>query len=155
MGFSRIERLEAYDPITERAQFEHKSVWLKPDQFTAGLFNVLSGGSLRNKTVFASVYPDFSEWVFWSGNTVQHESTTAPFRDSSKGDGFGEKGLKVQSWWEHSGSLEVAYRAPLPQKDSYGPEMEFETIDYEAEANRRLIGMRLGLRKAAADADEH
>jgi hypothetical protein len=76
--YSRIERTDRTDPQTGRVQFAQNRLWLRCDEFNAGLFGMLSGGSLGGKTAFASVYPSYPEWVFWSGNTVQHESATAP-----------------------------------------------------------------------------
>jgi hypothetical protein len=154
MGFSRYERTDSTDPRTGRVEFRQNRLWVRADEFAVGLFNLLSGGSLRHKTAFSSVYPDFAEWVFWSGNTVQPESTPAPVRDSQHGDGFGTNGLRVQQWWEQKGSVRVRYRAKLPTKDDFLASTAFEEVEYKPEAGRRLIGMRLGLQSASADPDK-
>jgi hypothetical protein len=53
--FSRFERTE--DMENGVVKFERNSVWLKPDEFAAGLFSLLSSGSLSRQTPFAEVYP--------------------------------------------------------------------------------------------------
>jgi hypothetical protein len=166
MMFSRYERdpenrtyREADDiPPEQRRQeerviFRRNHLWLRSDDFAVGLFSLLSRGSLRGNTTFASVYPDFTEWVFWSGNNIQHESTTAPLRDE-KEDGF-KNGLKVQSWWEQTARLtqdDLRYRKSLPDKIS--PKPPYEALDYKPEAGHKLLGMRLELLHASADRDK-
>ena len=72
------------DLETGRAEFIKQGLWLGSDSFAAGLFNLLSNGSLKSDTRFSSVYPDFPEWVAWTGNTVQTESFTSPLRDPAR-----------------------------------------------------------------------
>jgi uncharacterized membrane protein required for colicin V production len=137
----------------ERVVFRRKHLWLRSDDFAVGLFNMLSRGSLSGNTTFASVYPDFTEWVFWSGNNIQHESTTAPLRDE-KEDGF-KNGLKVETWWEQTQRLTqdgLRYRKGVPDKTT--PKPPYEAIDYKPEAGHKLIGMRLDLLHASADRDK-
>src|SRR5262249_20389524 len=88
--FDRYERTDEKDN-GDAAKFERKSLWTRPDEMTIGLFKLLSGGSLKGDLAFASVYPDFTDNVFFSTNTVQPESSVSPYRDK-KGDGF-SKGI--------------------------------------------------------------
>ncbi|MBP7747471.1 MAG: CvpA family protein [Phycisphaerae bacterium] len=165
LGYSRYERdpenrtyRDAELPPDEKMQdervaFVRHHVWLRSDAFAAGLFKLLSNGSLRGPTTFASVYPDYPTWVFWSGNTVQPESLTAPIRDD-KGDGF-KNGLKVESWWEQTTPLtadDTRYRRLKPDKSNEKP--PYEPIAYKVQPGNRLIGVRLTLERAAADRDK-
>ncbi len=150
--FSRYERTQETQE-DGLIKFERRSVWLKPDEFTAGLFNLLSGGSLKYKTAFAEVYPSFAEWVSWTGNTVQPESATSPKHDS-KSDGFGPRGLGIQTWWVHKGSLDAYYRTKLPAKGVSARELEFKPLAYKPEPGKQLVGVRLKLMATAADAHE-
>ncbi len=149
LGFSRYERSDESDPDRPGlARFDRRSVWLMPDEFTIGLFQMLSGGALRGQTTFASVYPNFADWVFYTGNTVQWESTPAPYRDS-KGDGV-KSGLSVESWWEPEGTVSARYRKDVPTKDNPNP--GFGTDDpYKPAPGMKLIGVRMTLKQAAAD----
>ncbi|TWT45896.1 hypothetical protein RAS1_23320 [Phycisphaerae bacterium RAS1] len=146
MMFSRYERVEGGDGP---AQFERHNLWLKSDAFAVGLFNMLSGGSLRGETAFASVYPDFPEWVFWSGNTVQSESSPAPMRSSSD-DGF-KDGIKVVSWWPQKDGFEARYRQKLPTWQE--PEPLMSRVAYKAPDGKQLFGVRLDLMRAAGESD--
>ena len=109
MMYSRYSRdaKDRTDQTTGFVKFHRSNIgfFLMPDEFTVGLFNLLAGGSLHGGNIvdeahpertFKSVYPDFTEWVFWSGNTVQHESSPSVYKDDA-GDGF-ERGLSVESW---------------------------------------------------------
>lgn len=157
MMFSRVEREEfenEQNPLDKVEFNENHVAWfLRPDEFTVGLFNTLSSGSLSSKTSFASVYPNFADWVFWTGNTVQHESFTAPIRDD-QGDGFGTKGVSVQEWWEVKTPMQVRYRWKLPSREMRLENTRaFEYIDdYKpSDPGEKLIGMRLTLPVASAD----
>jgi len=137
----------------ERIAFRRNHLWLRSDEFAVGLFSMLSRGSLRGTTTLASVYPDFTEWVFWSGNTIQHESFTSPLRDE-KGDGFRD-GLKVESWWQQTERLtqdETRYRKTLPTKMAAKP--PYEALDFKVQPGHKLLGMRLALQRASADRDK-
>jgi len=105
-----------------------------------------SSGSLRGKTPLASVYPDYPEWVSWSGNTVQPESITAPRRD--EGDGF-ETGLRVAMWWEPKGNVEGRYRKEVPTRASQDP--QYIRKVYTPEAGTKLIAVRLEMDQSSAD----
>jgi len=150
--FSRYERTENVQD-DGLVKFERRSVWLKPDEFTAGLFSLLSGGSLKHQHAFAEVYPSFAEWVTWTGNTVQPESATSPGHDS-KADGFGSRGLAIQTWWVHKGSLDAYYRTKLPAKGVSARELEFKPLAYKPAPGKQLVGVRLKLMAAAADPHE-
>jgi len=148
MQYQRYERDEDND-VDQRGyvEFRHNSIWLRSDEFTTGLVNLLSNGSLRGKTTLASVYPDYPEWVSWSGNTVQPESITAPSRDD-KGDGF-ERGLRVAMWWEPKGGVEGRYRKELPTRKGQDP--QYTRKVYTPEADMKLIAVRLEMDQSSAD----
>ena len=137
------------------ARFQRNHLWTRPDEFAVGLFNLLSGGSLRGKTVFASVYPDFTEAAFFSTNTVQPESTPAPYRYARgrKQDGF-ERGLAVEEWWEQSGKLteETRYRKERPSRRNRRP--GYDTIPFETARDKKLVVTKLRLDRSAADRDQ-
>jgi hypothetical protein len=136
----------------ERIAFRRNHLWLRSDEFATGLFSLLSRGSLKGQTTFASVYPSFADWVFWSGNTIQPESLTAPLRDA-KDDGFAD-GLKVDAWWEQTERLtqdELRYRRGVPRRGADRP--PYEPFDYQVQPGRKLLGVRLSLLRAAADRD--
>ncbi|MCK4343045.1 MAG: CvpA family protein, partial [Phycisphaerae bacterium] len=155
MTFSRYERDEnnQVDPDTDRVVFEENHLLLRSDEFAAGLFSLLSNGSLRGGTTFAGVYPDYPEWVFWSGNQVQSEALTAPVRDKTR-DGF-KDGLRVAFWWEHKvdenpfSRAFTQYREKLPTRES--PQPEYQNMNYEVGPGNRLLGVRLTLRDGSAD----
>lgn len=147
MQYQRYERDEDND-VDDRGyvEFRRNSIWLRSDEFTTGLVNLLSNGSLRGKTPLASVYPDYPEWVSWSGNTVQPESITAPSR--VKGDGF-ETGLRVAMWWEPKGSVEGRYRKEVPTRTS--PDPQYMRTTYTPEARMKLIAVQLEMDQSSAD----
>ena len=148
MQYQRYERDEDND-VDDRGyvEFRRNSIWLRSDEFTAGLVNLLSNGSLRGKTPLAAVYPNFPEWVSWSGNTVQPEPITAPRRDD-KGDGF-ERGLRVAMWWEPKGSVEGRYRKELPTRENQAP--QYTRKVYTPEADMKLIAVQLEMDQSSAD----
>jgi hypothetical protein len=136
-----------------RIEFVRQGLWLGSDSFAAGLFNLLSSGSLKSDTRFASVYPDFPEWVAWTGNTVQTESFTSPLRDKD-GDGF-KNGVKVEKWWEQPGKLSpdtTRYRPLVPTRAN--PKPPYEPRDFGPPPGRKLLGFRLALNRSAADRDK-
>ncbi len=142
------------NPDTQRVIFVERGLWLRSDAFAVGLFNLLSNGSLRGETTFATVYPDFPEWVSWTGNTVQPESLTAPIRDD-KGDGFAN-GLKVEAAWRQLTDLPpeiTRYRAAYPTKDNKEPKYEPLAFRVRKQDGKELIGARLVLLTASADRD--
>lgn len=148
MMFSRYERTDEIDSRTGRVKFVRNDVWLNPDGFVVGLVNTLSSGSLkRGDSTFASAYPDFREWVFWTGNTVQQESMTAPARGK---DGDGHKGLKVVNWWEVTEPVVARYRKDLPTRRN--PDPPYSPQNYEKEDDRnRIIAVRLAMERSAGD----
>jgi hypothetical protein len=150
--FSRYERTDA-TAENGLVEFERNSVWFKPDEFAAGLFSMLSSGSLSYGTAFADVYPSFADWVTWSGNTVQPESATSPPHDS-KADGYGTRGLAVQNWWVQKGPLAAYYRSKLPTKEMREADNPLKALDYKAQPGKQIIGVRLKLLQVAADPDE-
>lgn len=145
MMFQRYERTE--EKANNRFVYERNSVWFSPDGFAVGLFNLLSSGSARGGTVLASVYPNFTDWVAWTGNTVQHESLPAPLRDQKGGDGF--QSLKINSWWEQPGGLEASYRSNIPTRMS--PDAKYDALTLAPTGGMRLIGMQLALAHNGAD----
>jgi hypothetical protein len=153
--YQRYERApeDRKDPDTGRAEFVRQGLWLGSDTFAAGLFNLLSSGSLKSDIRFSSVYPDFPEWVAWTGNTVQPESFTSPARDKD-GDGF-KNGLKVDKWWEQPGKFSpetTRYRPLAPTRTASKP--PYEPKDFGPQAGHKLLGFRLALNRSAADRDK-
>ncbi len=153
LGFVRYERVpEERDPEHgELVKFERHNLWLRSDEFTVGLVNLLSGGSLRGQTTFREVYPDFIEAVYDSANTVQPESSPAPYRDKKVGDGF-KKGVAVESWWVETKPVNARYAKGVPTAKK--PDPGFQRIAFKPAPGKKLIGMEIVLKKAAADRDK-
>jgi hypothetical protein len=145
MGFSRFERDPESRDENNLARFERNSVWLMPDEFTVGLVRQISGGSLRATTPLAAVYPSFTEWVFYSGNTVQWESSPGVHRDRSDGT----TGLRVEKWWEQTDPIVGRYRKDVPDKTNKNPPYAEHT--YRPPAGTKLVGARLKLLPSSAD----
>ncbi len=135
----------------KRTQFETHSFWLSPDYFATYFAMMLSRGTLSGGVPLESVYPDFPQWVFWTGNTVQEESMTAPARDRD-GDGF-KDGFSAVEWWVQTSEMEVRYRAENPSKESEDPNYERQT--YQPRSGLRLLGVRVALTPAAGDRGKH
>ncbi len=151
--FQRLERSDV-DDDRGHPQFDRNSIWLSPDGFTIGLVKMLSGGSVSSGTTIASVYPDFLRWVFWTSNTVQAESLTAPIRELSKNRDGVKNGISVITWWTESAPFDVRYRKELPTKDT--PEPNFTRNEkYKAAAGMKIIGVRATLNETSADRDKH
>ena len=151
LGFERYERVdELQNPEhSERPLFERKSIWTRSDDFTVGLVNLVSSGSLKGGTEFREVYPNYVDAVYFSGNTIQPESTPAPLRDEG-GDGF--KGVNVLKWWTTNDPIDVRYRRDKPTEKDKTP--NFKPISgFRPASGLTFLGMRLQLRKAAADRD--
>jgi len=151
LGFSRYVRVEG-GTDAERpymAQVERQSFWTRSDEFTAGLVSLISSGSMRSKRSFAEVYPDFTDAVFLSTNTVQPESLPSPLRaKKTGGDGF-TKGLTVEEWWERSDPLDVRYRKDAPTEKNPKPPLSPQS--FKPGPGMKLIGVRMTLGSAAAD----
>jgi hypothetical protein len=150
--FSRYERTDVPGD-SGVIKFDRNSVWFKPDEFTAGLFSMLSRGSLKYRTSFADVYPSFANWVTWTGNTVQPESATSP-PHSSKSDGYGTHGLGIEGWWVQKGPLAACYRSKLPTKEMREHDNPLKSLEYKPQPGKELIGVRLKLLTPAADRDQ-
>lgn len=148
--FSRYERNpdERDFDHPDTARFDRQQLWTRSDEFAVGLFNLISGGSMRGSTAFASVYPDFCDAVFFSTNTVQAESSPSTYRDKKDGDGF-EGGLKVDKWWVEKGPVDVRYREETPTRRNPTPAYKRRT--FEPASGKKLIAARLVLRKPSAD----
>lgn len=142
---------------TQRVKFERHGLWLGTDEFVIHLVDLLSRGSLTRNTAeqrrdFATVYPDFAEWIFWSGNNVQEELLTSPYRDK-KGDGF-LNGLTVENWWEQKAgtTLSEEYTRYRPKKPTAAEQRPpYERFAYKVPAGRKLIGVRIQLQPASAE----
>jgi hypothetical protein len=155
LGYSAWQRSEYGDNDADHPQlikFERNHLWTRPDEFTAGLFKLLSNGSLRGTTAFASVYPDFTEAVYFSTNTVQRDSTPSPYRKERgrDDDGFA-KGLRIDGWWEEAGPIEGRYRREAPTERQPAP--DYSRVTFEPAPGKKLIGTRLRLNASAADKD--
>lgn len=149
LGYGRFDRKEG---VKEQGRdvFERPSLWLNPDGFTVGLVSLLSNGALNNDNPITSVYPDFVEWVAWTGNTVQSESDNAVARDKS-GDGYRD-GIRVVKWWEQTKEIEGRYRTDPPHKnDKVG---KYASQTYKPEPGNKLIGVTVELKRASGDRDE-
>jgi len=154
LQFSRYERSPDEQDFDHPnlARFDRNHIWTRSDEFTAGLFNLISGGSMKGSTAFASVYPDFTEAVFFSSNTVQAQSTPSPYR-KEKGrdsDGF-TKGLVVEKWWVETAPIETRYRKEVPTARKQTP--DYSRTMFKVAAGKKLIAAQLLLHKAAADRD--
>lgn len=143
------------NPDTGRVEFRRSHLWLRSDEFAVGLFKMISGGALRGETTFAEVYPDYTQWVAWTGNQVQPESLTSPLRDASN-DGF-KDGLSVDQWWElkdaqaQLASDDARYRKGVPNKGT--PVPPYDPLAYKSPTGR-LIAVRLVLGAASADREK-
>jgi len=149
LGFARYERSEneRHPDHDKLPKFERRALWTRSDEMTVAMFNMMSGGSLAGSTVFDSVYPDFTDAVYFSTNTVQPESSPTPYRD--KGDGFA-KGITVESWWEQKSPFtDVRYRIGVPTKDEN--RARYEPGTFSAAGGKKIIGVRLQLDNSAAD----
>ncbi|MBW7906134.1 MAG: hypothetical protein LC135_16785 [Phycisphaerae bacterium] len=150
--FSRYERQpdEKHPDRPDLAFFERRALWLRSDDFTVWLVNQLSAGSMSSQTSLASVYPSFTDWVFFTNNTVQWESTPAVYRDK-KGDGT-KDGLAVQNWWEQTEPVAARYRADVPTRDKPYPPFSTDKPVAPLPGNKFVV-TRLELRPSAADRD--
>jgi len=151
LQFARFERNpdERDFDHPELAYFQRNHLWTRADEFTVAVVELISGGSLRSKTTFASVYPDFTAAVFFSTNTVQPESTPSPYRDKKMGDGF-EKGLRVEQWWEQRDPISDArYRKQVPTPRRANP--DYKRTTFQPAAGKKLLAVALRLDRSAAD----
>jgi hypothetical protein len=150
MGFTRYARTSESDlDHSDLTRFERRSLWLRSDEMTVGLVSALSGGSLRGKTAVGAVYPNFVDQVFFGNNTVQWESSPAPYRDN-KGDGV-EKGIRVEKWWEQTEPVVGRYRKGEPTAEKPLPPYQEQTFR-PAEGNK-LVAVHVTLLPASADRD--
>lgn len=143
--FERYVRTD--ETVNGLAKFERRSLWTRPDEMTIGLFELLSGGSLKGQRAFATVYPSFADNIFYSTNTVQPESTVAPYRDK-KGDGW-TRGLSVEGWWEVTGDVDCRYRKEVPTEKNRQPPIAPQ--QYKPQPGFKLIAVRLGLDPSSGD----
>lgn len=152
LGFTREARNpDERDPdYSSLVRFERNSLWLKSDEFTVGLFSMLSSNSFSGSTRFASVYPDFVDTVFYTTNTVQPESSPTPFRDEKFGDAF-ERGLTVINWWEQTEGISGRYVREQPTAKNRNP--DYAAVKYDPQPGRKLIGMHLQFARGAGDRD--
>ncbi|MFN0136184.1 MAG: hypothetical protein ACKVS9_08725, partial [Phycisphaerae bacterium] len=132
----------------EVALYERQALWLRSDDFAVGLFKLMSAGSLKGDTTFASVYPSFVDAVYYTTNTVQPESAPAPYRDKKGGDGF-KNGIKLETWWEQKTPVDTFYRADVPTAKSKQPPVA--PVKFAPSSGNKVIGARVSLAKASAD----
>lgn len=150
LGFQRYPRNDNQSNADHSfmPEFERASVWFKPDDFAAGLFSMVSSGSLKGETEFSDVYPNYADWLAFTGNTVQPSSTPAPYRNK-QGDGY-RRGLNVQKWWEEDALVDAAvYRRELPTEKRRQPPVSPQS--FSAAAGKKLIGVRVELPQDSAD----
>ncbi|RMF85178.1 MAG: hypothetical protein D6744_01845, partial [Planctomycetota bacterium] len=151
LGFERYVRVEDLnDPVhPERVLMERRALWTRSDDFTVGLVSLVSAGSLKGATSLRDVYPNYVDAVYFSGNTVQPESTPAPLRDKG-GDGF--KGVNVVEWWKTNGPIDVRYRRAAPTETNKSP--PFKPINgFKPASGMTFLGARIELKRSAADRD--
>ncbi len=151
----------AIDSETGRVHYAPRKIWVGSDRFTVALMDLLSNGSLSHSVdgkpnALASVYPDFANWVRWTGNAVQLTSLTAPIVDD-KSDGF-KNGLKVESCWEQNTpppSDLLRYRKDNPTKGNDRPDqvraLYSGPFQYKMEPGHKFMGARLTLTRDSAD----
>lgn len=146
--FDRLARVEGEsDPLhPDLPAIREGRLWLRSDRFAAGLAGWLSRGSLRGPAALHEVYPDFVQWVNWTGNVVQVESSPAVARDRTQ-DGY--RGLRVSAWWTETGPLEVRYRREVPTAQRRAPPYERRT--FAPADGHVLLGARLELEPSVAD----
>lgn len=149
MGFSRFERTEDVDSVTNMTKFARQSLWTRPDEMTVWLVKTLSSGSLRGGTPLATVYPNFIDSVHYSTNTVQWESSSVPYRDK-KGDGVA-KGITLESWWEQTEGVVGRYRKDAPTAEQPTPPYVEQT--YRVGEGRKLVVARMQLNADSGDRD--
>ncbi len=153
--FTRFERVGEVS-AGGFAEFKRNSAsFLKPDEFVSGMFAWLSSTSLQGGNVvseehpnrsFSSVYPDFTQWVFWSGNTVQTESSPTAL---PKDDAW-TRGVTVQQWWRQD-SVVARYREAVPSYENRR-ELGFRPPEtYQPGPGRTLLGIRANFNRAAAE----
>lgn len=151
MMFQRYERSNTTQAEHEKvADFKRNTLWLRSDEFATGLFSILSSGSLRSDVQFATVYPNFTDAMWYSNNTVQPQNMPVPYRDKRNGDG--NNALKLDSWWEVKGPLEARYREEVPTERVGRPQMS--PMSFKAASGMKIIGVRLTLGAAAADKNQ-
>lgn len=148
LQFSRYVRAEERDRTNAYlATFERQSMWLRSDEMTLALFSMMSDGSLSGSTRFAEVYPDYTDAIFFSTNTVQMESSPTPRREKRQ-DGF-KDGVSVIKWWHEPAPVEGRYRQEIPSRQQPLPPYRVER--YTPAPGNRMLGVRVTLRPAAAD----
>ncbi len=155
LQFSRYERNPDDQDFDhpDLVKFDRNHLWSRSDEFTVGLFNLISGGSMKGRTAFASVYPDFTDVVFFTTNTVQAESTPSPYRKEKgrEDDGF-KKGLVVEQWWEETGPIEARYRKEVPTARQQTP--DYDRTTFKVAPGKKLIATHLVLHKSSADREK-
>lgn len=148
---NQVLLFKRYVKVTEasdshKAEIRRAKLWTNPDGFTAGLVSALSSGSLGGQTALASVYPNFVEWIAWTGNTVQKESYSAPTRDKDKGY---DSLTVVESWEQTQPLADARYRTKAPARR--GVKARYRMESYSPEERMRLLGVRLRITPLAAD----
>ncbi len=146
MTYSGYELPEdPYKDDHNRPEFVRRDLWLKQDRFTTWFVSTLSAGSLSGPTPMSQVYPDFPQWVHWTGNTIQTDTFTAPARTDNR-DGF--DALAVSRWWEVKGPIDAKYRTTEPRP---GIDAVYENRPFAPQPGMKLIGVELDLGDAAGD----
>lgn len=151
LGFQRLTRVDGENnPDHPELPMVHRnSLWTRPDEMTVGIVDLVSAGSMRGATPFTSVYPNFTDTVFYTTNTVQPESTPAAYRDSQQ-DGF-KHGIGVDGAWLETKELMVRYRQGVPSEKNPTPSFKQLSKPYKPAPGYELIGTRLKMKAAGAD----
>ncbi len=153
LGFVRYERIaeERDDEHPFMVKFERRHLWTRSDEFTIALVNLLLDGAFSGDTPFTAVYPDFVDAVYYTSNTVQPESSPAPYRDKKIGDGF-LKGLATEGWWLQKEPLDGRYATNVPSANKSS--LEYERQVLKPAPGKKLIGVKVILKKPSADRDK-
>jgi hypothetical protein len=151
LGFERMTRVDGENDSEhpELAKVARNSIWTRSDEMTVGLVGLVTSGSMRAGTPFTTVYPDFTDAVFYSTNTVQPESTPAVYRDKLH-DGF-KKGVGVESAWLETKPITVRYRQGVPTEKNKNPSFKELDKPFTPAGGFKLIGTRLDMKPAGAD----
>lgn len=146
IGFERFNRIEpdqgGYAEFTMRS-----ASFLRPDEFTVGLFNFLSSGSLNGGRSLKTVYPNFIEWVSATGNTPQVQSS--PTLTEAKTKAY-KSGIRLDSYWMQNDPVTAYYLEQDPTPENRQRDYK-EPKQYRAPDGLQLMGCRLLLTPDAAD----
>jgi hypothetical protein len=137
LGFSFYERLA---PDNEgHVQFKRRSLsFLRPDEFTAKTFQILSGGSLSGSTALSAIYPDYMDWIAATANTPQVEANPTVIKADKKA----YRGIQVAGYWKQEEPVSAFYLEEEPTYESKDRKYK-DAEPYKPSDGKTLIGTRL------------